>query len=211
MVGNRGVGIIFYIIIGVLLIINILQYLIKPSSYDIPILFLYLIALVTGLFLIKACFNKKRYNLVIIGLLMVMWVIVCVQPITPDVSKTLYFVESGSITLIVLLVLILMVKLWDKMEKEIAVYDKVLKVNPNNPITLNNKGVQLARQTKYAEAIQCFDKVLKTDPDDAVVLHNRNLVKEKLEIHKFSDYLNEYPKLEITEKNKKKIIEIKKK
>ncbi|NYB26165.1 MAG: hypothetical protein HVN34_02340 [Methanobacteriaceae archaeon] len=90
MVGNRGVvAIIFYAIIGVLLIMNTLQYLIEPSSYDIPLLFLYLIALTTGLFLIKSCYNKTVYSLVTIGVLVVMWIIVLVHPISSDVDKTI--------------------------------------------------------------------------------------------------------------------------
>jgi tetratricopeptide (TPR) repeat protein len=97
------------------------------------------------------------------------------------------------------------------MEKKIEAYDKVLKINPNDTTTLNNKGVQLVRQTKYTQAIKSFDKVLGIDPEDAIALHNRNLVKEKLEIHKFSDYLKEYPKLEIKAKNGEKIIKIKNK
>lgn len=45
---------------------------------------------------------------------------------------------------------------------------------------MNNKGVQLVRQAKYAEAMKCFDKVLEIDPEDTVAQHNRNLVKEEL-------------------------------
>jgi tetratricopeptide (TPR) repeat protein len=204
-------SIIFYFLMGVLFILNTLLYLMEPSSYDIPVIFLYLITFITGLFLIKACFNKTLYSLVIIGVLVVMWVLVFVQPFSSDVDKTILYVEIGSITLIVILVLIIMLKLWDNMEKEIETYDKVLKLNPSDSTTLNNKGVQLVRQTKYLEAIKCFDKVLEIDPGDAVTSHNRNLVKEKLEIRKFSDYLKEYPKLEFTEKNGKKIIKIKNK
>jgi len=50
------------------------------------------------------------------------------------------------------------------MEKKIEAYDKVLKINPNDTTTLNNKGVQLVRQTKYTQAIKSFDKVLGIDP-----------------------------------------------
>lgn len=129
---NRGVNILFYIIIGVLLIINTLRYLMEPSSYDIPTLFIYLVALITGLFLFRAFYNKTFYSLVTIGVLVVMWIIILVLPNSSDINNTIYYAETGSITLVIVLVLILMLKLWDKMEKEIEVYDKVMNTNPND-------------------------------------------------------------------------------
>ncbi|OPX61233.1 MAG: Tetratricopeptide repeat protein [Methanobacterium sp. PtaB.Bin024] len=86
-----------------------------------------------------------------------------------------------------------------------------MKINPNDTTTLNNKGVQLVRQTKYTEAIKCFDKVLEIEPEDAVVSHNRNLVKEKLEIHKFLRLPEGIPKNRIHRKKREKILEIKEK
>ena len=57
-------------------------------------------------------------------------------------------------------------------EEAIECYNNALKLNENNPIVLNNKGVAYMELDDFNNAIKCFRKVLVMYPDnpDAQVL-----------------------------------------
>ena len=59
-------------------------------------------------------------------------------------------------------------------EEAIECYDNALKVDENNPIILNNKGVAYMELDRFNDAIECFNKVLVFYPNnaDAVVLRD---------------------------------------
>jgi regulator of sirC expression with transglutaminase-like and TPR domain len=48
-----------------------------------------------------------------------------------------------------------------------------IKLNPNYPDALNNRGVAYISQGQYDRAIQDFDQVLKLDPKDPDAIRNR--------------------------------------
>jgi tetratricopeptide (TPR) repeat protein len=60
-------------------------------------------------------------------------------------------------------------------EEAIKCYDKALKIEPKNFITLNNKGLTLYVQGEYEEAIKCYDKALKIEPASSFVLYNKGM------------------------------------
>ena len=51
-----------------------------------------------------------------------------------------------------------------------SLFNKVLAVDPNNAYALALKGISLASQHRYAEAISLFDNTLAVDPSDVKTL-----------------------------------------
>lgn len=49
-------------------------------------------------------------------------------------------------------------------EKAIECYERGLKIQPNDPITLNNLAAEYFAQKKYKESIDIFERILKLDP-----------------------------------------------
>ena len=58
-----------------------------------------------------------------------------------------------------------------------------MRINPNNEIVLNNKGVSLYNLEKYHEAISCFDRILVLNPNAGQVLKNKGDALTKLQRH----------------------------
>ena len=52
-------------------------------------------------------------------------------------------------------------------------YDEAIRLNPNYPGALYNKGTVLAVQGKYDEAIKAFDKATRLDPKYAKAWNNK--------------------------------------
>ena len=63
-------------------------------------------------------------------------------------------------------------------EDAIKAYDKVLAKNPDDIVTLNNKGMVLIKEQKYNDAIVIFSKILELDPDNVPGLYNMGLALE---------------------------------
>jgi len=62
-------------------------------------------------------------------------------------------------------------------------YDKALKIDPNNVITLDNKGRALVAQYSYKDAIKCYDKILEINPYDDATLGNKGFALYELGKH----------------------------
>jgi len=58
-------------------------------------------------------------------------------------------------------------------DRAIQDFDLAIKLNPNYPDALNNRGLAHISQGQYDRAIQDFDQVLKLDPKDADAIRNR--------------------------------------
>jgi len=53
-----------------------------------------------------------------------------------------------------------------------ALYDKVLAIEPDNFFGLTNKGVILFNLGQYEEAIKLYDRILQIDPNDVLALQS---------------------------------------
>lgn len=181
----------------------------NSTSYFIPLTFVFLTTIITGIFEIRDYYNKNLY-LTVAGLILVaMWIISFVLTLSPDVDRQIYYIEIGLVTLAIITVLIASLVRWKKNEEAIGPYDKALSTNPNDVTALNNKGVELANQRKYEKAMQCFDRVLELDPEDPAVLHNKNFVEKYGTYRTVANYLEQGPKLKITSKDGKLILGVK--
>jgi tetratricopeptide (TPR) repeat protein len=72
------------------------------------------------------------------------------------------------------------------LEEAIDLYDRALKIEPNNSVVLYNKGVGLIRLAKYQEAVETLTKSLETAPRDdpclrSDILYNLSIILFKLE------------------------------
>lgn len=116
-IGYKGLG-LYLILLGIfLLMINSLQHFWNPSSYDLPVVFLNLLFIITGLFFLREYYNKANYKLVTMVFLVSMWIIIYFQPLSPNADKILYYIETGLVTLAMIVVLIFIIKALDKLKK----------------------------------------------------------------------------------------------
>ena len=60
-------------------------------------------------------------------------------------------------------------------EKAIEYFDKVLEIEPDNQIALNNIATALINLDKNNEAIMYVDKVLQIDPENLIALNNKGI------------------------------------
>lgn len=114
----KGLG-VYLILIGIfLLMTDILQYLWNPSSYDIPVLFVFSMIVITGLSYLGRYYNKKFYLVTVSLILVVMWIMGFILPLSPDINKLKYYIELGVVTLMIMVLIISTFKTWDKIEKK---------------------------------------------------------------------------------------------
>jgi len=183
--------------------------LIKPSLYYIPFLLTFIVCIIGGLFDLREKYSNNNFFLVIVAVfLVVIWILGFIQPLFQDINKTVYYAETGFITLMFILAVRSMLKGRNKKEKLLEPYDKILALHPNDTTALNNKGVKLFEFFRYNEAMQCFDKILKIKPNDATALHNMDFVEE-MKDHTIIDYFKKIPKYKVIEKEDKLILETK--
>lgn len=200
------------IILGVfLLIFSIILNLDNPPQF-VSTISLILVLIITGIFELKEYYNKTLY-LTIIAIIAVTMGIVSFQLVFlyPNMDKT---VESIFIVYFILLCIgvgIFKLKEWDKFQKALKFYDKLLEIDPNDTTALNNKGVELTSQRRYEKALKCFDKVLELDHEDTAALHNKSIMEKYGENRTVSDKLESGPKLEIIENAGKLFLEFKRK
>ena len=62
-----------------------------------------------------------------------------------------------------------------KYDKAIAIFDDVLRIDPDYIIALYHKGLALHQLGRYNEAIGCYDKALNIDPNFAEAWNNKGL------------------------------------
>ena len=53
-----------------------------------------------------------------------------------------------------------------RFEDALAVFDRALSLDGNDPDLWNGKGVALRSLGRYSESVQCFERSLKIDPRD---------------------------------------------
>ncbi len=92
-------------------------------------------------------------------------------------------------------------KLLGNNAKAISFYDKLLTIDANNTDALFNKGLVLANQKNYDEAINCFNSVIKLSPDYPYAYYSIGMAYEQKEdIEKALEYYYLYSGLEKDEK-----------
>ena len=208
----------FWVIYGaIFLILNISYYLdnTPTSSYYLPLIFVFLMLVITGLFEFREYYNKFLYQVVLILVLSIMWIVIYIQPISHGVDTMVYYVETGLLTIMLIWMFIYLPKEWEKKEKALKPYNEVLTTNPNDIIALNNKGFELTRQRKYKKAMKCFDRILEINSEDSAALHNKGvLLDKKGKIDKGRTYFDKSleldPRLEKAKEEGKLILESKK-
>lgn len=138
-------------------------------------------------------FNKKIVLTVLIAVLALAWGLILYKPFNPSVDKIQFYGIAGLLTIFMTASVLWIFRDWDRIEKAVEPYDKILEVNPDDNTSLNNKCVELANLKRYNWAMECFDKVLESDPDDSAALHNKGVVITKLKkTRKATEKANEY-------------------
>ena len=104
----------------IFLVLNISYYLdnTPTSSYYLPLIFVFLIILIAGIFELREYYNKTLYQAVLILVLFIMWIIIYIQPLSLRVDKVVYYVETGLLTLMLIGLLIYSLKEWKKNGKK---------------------------------------------------------------------------------------------
>jgi tetratricopeptide (TPR) repeat protein len=62
----------------------------------------------------------------------------------------------------------------------IGYFDKVLAIDPNDPVVLNHRGISLINLGNYSGAITYYDKALAIRPNYATALDNKNKILDLL-------------------------------
>lgn len=169
------------------------------SHYDLiylPAIIFMLYGIITGFCEFREYYNKVFYFTALTVLLVVMWAIFAIQ-ISSIVNTTMYYIETGITSLIIIGIALYSVRTWEKNLKSLEYYDNLLETNPNDVKSLNNKGVELVTQFKIEKAMECFDKLLELDPEDATALYNKSiLLKIERKPQNSKNYLDKALKLD---------------
>ncbi len=64
----------------------------------------------------------------------------------------------------------------EQFDKALEHYDRSLELRPDDPTTLNNRGLALTRLQRYDEALADFDHARELRPEDHEILYNRACV-----------------------------------
>lgn len=94
------------IILGTLLLVSpILSYLhnTSVSSYFFPLIFVFIIMIITGVFMFVEYYNKNLYILIVTTVLVVMWALIYILPLSLGVDKIVYYLETVIITLLIVI------------------------------------------------------------------------------------------------------------
>ena len=77
------------------------------------------------------------------------------------------------------------------------IYDRILKLNPDDPIALNNRGVTYGQLERFDESLADCNRSLELRPDDPDTLNNRGIAYGKL--GRYNDALTDFNRsLELT-------------
>jgi tetratricopeptide (TPR) repeat protein len=127
-----------------------------------------------------AYFNKKMVLIILALVLALTLGLLSYQPINPGVDMMQYYEITVLSTVVVTALVLWTFKEWDKIEKAVKQYDNILKMDPYDITSLNNKGVELTNLKKHRWAMEYFDKALEVDPNDSAALHNKGVVLSEL-------------------------------
>jgi tetratricopeptide (TPR) repeat protein len=165
----------------------------QSRLYDLLFIFVVPTTLIIALCDEIGYFNKKIVSTVLVTLLVLAWGLISYLPVNPSVDKIQYDEIAGLLTIFFIVIVFWIFKGWDKIEKAVKPYDKVLEANPDDSTSLNNKGTVLTNLKRYNWSMEYFDKVLELDPDDSAALHNKGVVLTKLKnTRKATEKANEY-------------------
>lgn len=83
-------------------------------------------------------------------------------------------------------------------KKAVAHLDKALKAEPDNLQALAQRGVCLAKLSRFEEGLECFNRILELDPDNLHALRNKgvclsNLYREEEALEHFDRVLDADP------------------
>ena len=70
------------------------------------------------------------------------------------------------------------------------IYDKILKLNPDDPVTLSNRGATYRHLERHDEALADYNHSLELKPDDPVTLMNQGILFDTLE--RYDEALADY-------------------
>jgi tetratricopeptide (TPR) repeat protein len=146
---------------------------------------LFFILTIPPVFVVTLCdeiayFNKKMVLIILAVVLALIFGLVSYQPFNPGVDMMQYYEITVLSTVVVIALVLWTFKEWDKIEKAVKQYDDILKMDPYDITSLNNKGVELANLKKHRLAMGYFDKALEVDPNDSAALHNKGVVLSEL-------------------------------
>jgi tetratricopeptide (TPR) repeat protein len=146
---------------------------------------LFFILTIPPVFVVTLCdeiayFNKKMVLITLAVVLALTIGLISYQPFNPGVDIMQYYEIVGLSTVVVIAMVLWTFKGWDKIEKAVKQYDDILKMDPYDITSLNNKGVELANLKKHKWAMGYFDKALEVDPNDSAALHNKGVVLSEL-------------------------------
>ena len=160
-----------------LLILELWKYWDDPSDiYHIPAVFFFLFGVVVSIFEIRESHDRNLILLISTAILALMWIFSYIQ--VPTTNTTFYLVIGG-FTILAVIGIIYAIKTDEKNQRKVEYYDDILFGNPDDIVTLNNKGVELVRQGKKRKAIECFDQILDMDPEDPAALNNKGILIRK--------------------------------
>lgn len=110
---------------------------------------LFFILTIPTFFVVTLCdeiayFNKKIVLLILAVVLALTLGLISYKPFNPGVDMMLYYEITVLSTVVVIALVLWTFKGWDKIEKAVKQYDNILKMDPYDITSLNNKGVELA-------------------------------------------------------------------
>ena len=92
-------------------------------------------------------------------------------------------------------------KLTGNNTKALSFYDKLIILDNNNPDAYFNKGLVLANQKNYDDAIKCFERVIQLSPDYPYAYYSLGMSYEQQgETNKALEYYELYLGLEKDDK-----------
>jgi tetratricopeptide (TPR) repeat protein len=146
---------------------------------------LFFILTITPVFVVILCdeiayFNKRIVLTILAVVLALIIGLISYQPFNPGVDIMQYYEIAGLSIVVVIAMVLWTFKEWDKIEKAVKQYDDILKMDPYDITSLNNKGVELANLKKHKWAMEYFDKALEVNPNDSTALHNKGVVLSEL-------------------------------
>jgi tetratricopeptide (TPR) repeat protein len=165
--------------------------------------------IITGLFENRKNYNKNLYLIITLAIIFVVLILIYNQASSLTSEGRIYSYVIGAIFTLTTILRCYSFNKWMKSQEAL---NKLLDLNSEDSVALNNNGARLVEIGQYQEALKCFDKIIEIDPKDAAAWHNKGVILEKLRKHRealdFYDkalYLD--PKFALAKKDGKIILE----
>ncbi len=85
------------------------------KSYYLPFIFIFLSLIIVGFIELLEFRNKTFLGIILAIITLVMWIFVYMTPISPGVNLTFYYIETGLITLAIIVLAIFLPREWKKL------------------------------------------------------------------------------------------------